>query len=79
MTDLVAHQQTLRVDRFADGAEFRDFFKANYGPTIAVYRFIADDPAKVAALDAELAALGDRFLHDGAMGWEYLLVTARRV
>ena len=62
MTDLVAHQQTLRVDRFADGAEFRDFFKANYGPTIAVYRFIADDPAKVDALDADLAALGDRFL-----------------
>ena len=79
MTDLVAHQQTLRVDRFANGAEFRDFFKANYGPTIAVYRFIADDPAKVAALDADLAALGDRFLHDGVMGWEYLLVTARRV
>ena len=50
VTDLVARQQTLRVDRFTDGAEFRDFFKANYGPTIAVYRFIADDPAKVAAL-----------------------------
>ena len=77
MTDLVAHQQTLRVDRFADGAEFRDFMKANYGPTIAVYRFIADDPAKVEALDADLAALGDRFLDDGVMGWEYLLVTAR--
>ena len=79
VTDLVAHQQTLRVDRFGTGAEFRDFFKANYGPTIAVYRFIADDPAKVAALDADLAARGDRFLHDGVMGWEYLLVTARRV
>ena len=79
VTDLVAHQQTLQVDRFTDGAAFRDFFKANYGPTIAVYRFIADDPAKIAALDADLAALGDRFLHDGAIGWEYLLVTARRV
>jgi SAM-dependent methyltransferase len=79
VTDLVARQQTLRVDRFADGAEFRDFFKTNYGPTIAVYRFIAADPAKVAALDADLAALGDRFLDDGVMGWEYLLVTARRV
>ena len=79
VTALVAHQQTLRVDRFASGAEFRDFFKTNYGPTIAVYRFIADDPAKVDALDAELAELGDRFVHDGAMGWEYLLVTARRV
>ncbi len=77
--DLVARQQTLRVDRFATGAEFRDFFKTNYGPTIAVYRFIAGDPAKVDALDADLAALGDRFITDGVMVWEYLLVTARRV
>jgi hypothetical protein len=44
-----------------------------------VYRFVADDAAKVAALDADLAALGERFLEDGAMAWEYLLVTARRV
>jgi SAM-dependent methyltransferase len=78
VSDLVARQQTLPVDRFTDGAEFRDFMKTNYGPTIAVYRFIAADPAKVEALDAELAALGDRFLHDGLMGWEYLLATARR-
>ena len=79
VSDLVARQQTLRVDRFATGAQFRDFMKANYGPTIAVYRFIADDPAKVAALDADMAALGDRFLDGGVMSWEYLLVTARRV
>lgn len=78
VTDLVAHQQNLRVNRFTDGSEFRDFFKANYGPTIAVYRFIADDPAKVAALDTDLAVLGDSFLRDGTMNWEYLLVTARR-
>ncbi|MFH8248969.1 class I SAM-dependent methyltransferase [Microbacterium sp. B2969] len=73
-----ASQQSLRVDRFASGAEFRDFFKANYGPTIAVYRYIADDSEKIDALDGDLAALGDRFLHDGVMGWEYLLVTAHR-
>ena len=79
VSDLVARQQTLRVDRFADGADFRDFFKTNYGPTIAVYRFIADDPAKVEALDAGLAALGDRSIDEGVMGWEYLLVTARRI
>lgn len=78
ITGLVAHQRRLRVDRFASGAEFRDFFKATYGPTIAVYRFIADDPAKVAALDADLAALGDRALVDGVQEWEYLVVTATR-
>ena len=76
---LVARQRTLRVDRFSDGAEFRDFFKEHYGPTIAVYRYLGDDSEKVQALDGDLAALGDRFLDTGAMEWEYLLVTARRV
>ena len=76
--DFVARQEALRVDRFADGAQFRDFMKANYGPTIAVYRFLADDAEKVTALDADMAALGDRFLGDGVMPWEYLIVTAKR-
>ncbi|WP_262849815.1 class I SAM-dependent methyltransferase [Mumia quercus] len=78
--DVQATVQTLAVDRFADGEEFRDFFKATYGPTIAVYKAIADDPEKVAALDAELAALAERSgVRDGAMLWEYLLFTAHRV
>jgi ubiquinone/menaquinone biosynthesis C-methylase UbiE len=76
--NMVAHQRELIVDRFSDGAEFRDFFKANYGPTIAVYTFIGADADQVAALDADLAALGDRFLRDDVMSWEYLVVTARR-
>jgi SAM-dependent methyltransferase len=78
VTDLVAHQRNLPVDRFTSGGEFRDFMKSYYGPTIAVYDFIADDPAKVAALDADLAAVADRFLTDRSMEWEYLLITARR-
>lgn len=77
VTELVARQQTLRVDRFADGAEFRDFFKASYGPTIAAYRTL--DAERTASLDADLAALGDRSLSKGSMDWEYLLVAARRV
>jgi ubiquinone/menaquinone biosynthesis C-methylase UbiE len=71
-------RQQLPVDHFVDGAQFRDYFKANYGPTIAVYRAIADDPDKVTTLDAALADLGDRHLDDGVMDWEYLLLTARR-
>jgi len=44
-----------------------------------VYRAIAGDPDRVATLDGELAALGDRFgVGGGDMDWEYLLVTARR-
>ena len=67
------------MDCFRDGADFRDDFKERYGPTIAVYRAIADDPDRVARLDAALAELGDRALDGGTvMGWEYLLLTARR-
>jgi SAM-dependent methyltransferase len=72
----------VTADMFADAAGFRDFFKAHYGPTIAVYRFIAEDPEKVAALDADLLALAERFgtVSDGvfSMPWEYVIVTARR-
>jgi SAM-dependent methyltransferase len=79
VTDLVAERRTLTVDRFADGAAFRDYFKANYGPTISAYRAIGEDPQRVAALDADLAALGDSALNGSStMEWEYLLVTARK-
>ncbi|AVV47180.1 class I SAM-dependent methyltransferase [Streptomyces sp. ID05-04B] len=73
-----ARRRRLRVDRFARAEEFREFFKSCYGPTLAVYRAIADDPDKVAALDAALTELAARHLANGTMEWEYLLVTAER-
>lgn len=79
VTDLVMTTRCLTVDRFDDGAQFRDYFKATYGPVINAYRGIAERPEQVAALDAALAELGDTALDSApAMGWEYLLVTARR-
>ncbi|MFZ0715641.1 class I SAM-dependent methyltransferase [Mycobacterium sp.] len=79
ITDFTAQHRTLRVDRFGDGAAFRDFFKTYYAPTISAYRGIAGEPDRVAALDAELAELGDRCLAGSStMEWEYLLVTARK-
>ena len=78
VTDLRARTGRAKVDRFADGAAFLSFFKENYGPTIAVYRFIADQPERVAELDGALVALAEEHLHDGVMEWEYLLVTAQR-
>jgi SAM-dependent methyltransferase len=76
--DVVAETRTLRVGLFPDGATFRDFFKRTYGPTIAVYRSLAAEPARAEELDGVLAALGDSFVRGGAMEWEYLLLTARR-
>jgi SAM-dependent methyltransferase len=82
--DVVAERRLLRIDRFGSPEEFRDFFKAYYGPTIAAYKQIADQPDKVASLDAELAELSRRAFaategtpDAGTMQWEYLLLTCR--
>jgi hypothetical protein len=79
VTDVVTERRVLPVDRFPDGAAFRNYFKANYGPTISAYRAIGDDPQRVASLDADIAGLGDSFLRgSSSMDWEYLLLTARK-
>ncbi len=82
VTDFVAHRQTVIVDRFSSPSEFRDYFKANYGPTIAAYRGIAGDSERVAGLDHDLAELASRHDQGGngktVMEWEYLLLTARK-
>ncbi|MFE2474865.1 methyltransferase domain-containing protein [Streptomyces sp. NPDC059389] len=78
VTGARARRLTVRVDRFAKPAHFREFFKAAYGPTIAVYRNIADAPERTAALDRALDELAGGALRDGAMEWEYLLFTAVR-
>ncbi|MGW7052339.1 class I SAM-dependent methyltransferase [Streptomyces sp. NPDC054887] len=82
VTDVEVRRQTVRVDRFGRPEDFREYFKTTYGPTIAAYRNIGDDPERAAALDRDLDALAQR--HDGGGGdtllldWEYLLFTARK-
>lgn len=79
VTDVVTQRRNLTVNHFPDGAAFRDYFKATYGPTIAVYRNIESDADRVAELDAAIAQVGDSVLSGSStMAWEYLLVTARK-
>ncbi|MFJ5549178.1 class I SAM-dependent methyltransferase [Streptomyces sp. NPDC093225] len=78
VTGVEARRRALRVDRFEGPADFREFFKATYGPTIATYRFVSEDADRVAALDSALDELAGRYLDDGTMEWEYLLFTAER-
>lgn len=69
------------MNRFGAPEEIRDFFKTCYGPTIAAYRGIADDPERVAALDRDLANLFHRFNRGSestVLDWEYLLFTAHK-
>ncbi|GAA3714315.1 class I SAM-dependent methyltransferase [Microlunatus aurantiacus] len=78
--DLRARRERLPISHFRSPEEFRDYFKINYGPTIAVYRSLADQPERQAALDRDLLELarGAATGRDEGMimEWEYLLVTA---
>ena len=62
--------------------EFREYWKRNYGPTIAAYKFNQDAPERVADLDRDfLDFLSDWNQGDGeraAWDAEYLLVTATK-
>ncbi|MGY1802547.1 class I SAM-dependent methyltransferase [Blastococcus sp. SYSU D00922] len=81
VTDVATERRLLTVDQFDRPEDFREYFKEVYGPTIAVYKAIADEPERVAALDAELADLArrsDRGQGSTVVDWEYLLLTATR-
>jgi len=64
--------------------EFREFFKTNYGPTIAVYNAVAARPDARAALDRDfkrfLTQTDARIPDTPTARWamEYLLFTARK-
>jgi hypothetical protein len=76
-----AETRALRVTYYTSPEAFRDYFKTNYGPTIAAYRFIAEDPSRVAALDHDLAQLGQRSevgTDSYVLDWEYLIFIARK-
>ena len=77
---VLTETRTLRVTHYTSPEAFRDYFKTNYGPTISAFRFIADDPERVAALDHDLAELGQRFdigTDSYVLDWEYLIFIAR--
>jgi SAM-dependent methyltransferase len=81
LSDLDMRRQKVAIEHFSRPEEFRDYFKSHYGPTIAVYNSLADDPEREAELDRELVELARRGGLDGGDGrleWEYLLVTARK-
>lgn len=81
VNDVTARRSTVTIDRFDTPEQWRDYFKANYGPTIAIYAGLAGDPERIASLDtalAELARQHDRGVGTTVMDWEYLLLTATK-
>ncbi len=82
VTGLDLRRRSIEMTVAGDPGVFREYWKRHYGPTIAVYRFNAADPNRVADLDRDFL----RFLTDwnhgpagkSAYEAEYLLVTARK-
>ncbi len=82
VSDVVTSLRVATVSRFQTPEEFPAYFKANYGPTVAAFRGLANDPDRASALEHELVNLArryDRGSGDTIMDWEYLLLTARRL
>jgi ubiquinone/menaquinone biosynthesis C-methylase UbiE len=83
VTDLRFRRQTVVMDHRGEPADFREYWKRNYGPTIAVYRYTASLPDRVDDLDRDFldflttwnrAGNADRAVYHA----EYLLATARK-
>ena len=82
VTDVVAQRRTLTSDLFATPEAWRDYWKPIYGPTIAVYRNIGDDPERGRRARRATSPLSPRGTTAASattvMDWEYLLLTARK-
>ena len=78
VTDLDMRRQQILFDRMPDPRDFREYWKRNYGPTIAVYQGLVGDPERTAALDAAFLDFLRDWLRHGRYEAEYLLVTARK-
>lgn len=82
VTGFTAQRRITVMDHCTEPLEFREYWKRNYGPTIATYKFIAADPERVAALDAAFLAFLEAWNvappgRPARYEAEYLLITAR--
>ena len=71
-------REMLGVNRFDSSEAVHSYFKNHYGPTIEAYANIGENAVLAAELDTLLIELAQQYLADGAMQWEYLLLTAQK-
>jgi hypothetical protein len=83
VTGLRFQRRTMVMDHRGDPADFREYWKRTYGPTIATYRYTASQPNRVDDLDRDFlnflttwnrAGTADRSVYHA----EYLQVVARK-
>jgi len=63
--------------------DYCEFYKATFGPVVALFAFLADKPDVAAALDAEFLEFATRANRGAPEGpveyhYEYLLVVAKK-
>jgi 2-polyprenyl-6-hydroxyphenyl methylase/3-demethylubiquinone-9 3-methyltransferase len=73
----------LLIDSFAEPVDLSRFMKANHPLVVGLYKDLADEPARVAALDREMTEAATRWNRGGPDGpaiyeIEYLLIVARK-
>ena len=71
------------VERAASPRDYRELFKQTFGPVVAIYGSLAEEPERAAALDREFLEFAMRANSGPPEGsaeyrYEYLLVAARR-
>lgn len=74
VAEIDLERRTTTMANRPDPESFREFWKACYGPTIAVYKANAADPERTAALDRDFLDLLTRTQGDDGWVAEYLLV-----
>lgn len=79
--DLKMRRQVVLMNNSGTPLDFREYWKRNYGPTIAAYRLHRDKPETVAELDAKFLVFLERWNQSSMLGRtayaaEYLLITA---
>lgn len=83
IVDLTFRRQTIRIEQSPSPLEFREYWKRNYGPTIAVYNLNQDRPEQLAALDRDFLDFLETWNQSTQSGRtayeaEYLVVTATK-
>jgi hypothetical protein len=83
VVDLKVRRQTILIEHSPSPVEFREYWKRNYGPTIATYNFNQDRPEQVTGLDRDFLAFLETWNQSTQPGRtaysaEYLLVTATK-
>jgi SAM-dependent methyltransferase len=83
VASLELRRRGFLLDGFGDPVQFRDFLRANHPLLVALYRELADEPARLSALDYDLMEAATRGIGGGLDGQsdydaETLLIVARK-